>query len=312
MGYSGKHHVHGCHRGPVGCVAGRTRPGRSSRRSGLGRRLGGPPGSHPWGLRDQRRHAPRQVAPTSAPAGRGGDPGALARRGRDRARRGRGAGIPERLPRSRVLPSGARADPPRGRPVRHERGGARTARHGGVRQRQPHGTADARPRPSGHPRGLRGEAFPGNGLRHHPRVLLQQRGAPDARARGVGPRPVPGAPRAAVDVPRGRLSGRLHPGDRGRSPRQTRGLADGRRTRLRLSPGGGGRHLRRHPADARAARHSLRCLLERGAALHRRESRRHPRGAPRGGVRLRQGRGGLAPFLGDRPAAGPRAGEVDR
>ena len=217
-----------------------------------------------------------------------------------------GPGIPQRFPRARVLPGGARAAPRRGRPVRNPRRGARAARDGGVRQRQPHRAPDARARPAGDPRGLRGQAFAGNGLRHDPRVLLQQRGAPDARAGGVGPRPVPGAPRAAGDVPRGRLPGRLHPGDRGRAPRPVRGVAGGRGTRERLPPGRGGRHLRRHPADARAARHSLRRLLERGlcSTPRGRSRRRSRRSARQGSPTRRTGPCGSA----SRRSAGRRTG----
>ena len=235
-----------------------------------------PQGSHPRGLRDQRGDAPRQVSPAPAPPGGGGDPRASPGRGRDRARRGRGTGIPQRVPLSRVLPGRAGAGPGRGRPLRHGRRGARAARHGGVRQRQPHGAADARPRPAGNSRGLRGPAFPDDGLRNDPRVLLQQRGAPDARARRIGPRPVPGAPRPAGGDARGRLPGRLHPGDRGRASRPAWGVARGRGSRERLPPGRGGRHLRRHPADPRALRHSFRRLLERSAASTPRGRSRPP------------------------------------
>ena len=227
--------------GPVGRAAGRSRPGRAPDRAGVGRRVGGPEGSHPRGLRDQRRDAPRQVPPAPAPPGGGGDPRASPGRGRDRARRGRGTGIPQRVPLARVLPRRARADPRRGRPLRHRRRGARAARHGRVRQRQPHGAADARSRAAGDSRRLRGPAFRGDGLRDDPRVLLQQRGAPDARARRIGPRAVPGAPRPAGGAARGRLPGRLHPGDRGRASRPARGVARGRGPRERLPAGRGGR-----------------------------------------------------------------------
>ena len=271
MGYSGRRHGSGCDDGLVGRPAGRSRPGRAPDRAGVGRRVGGSEGSHPRGLRDQRRDAPRKVPPTPAPPGGGGDPRASARRGRDRARRGRGTGIPQRVPLARVLPRGAGADPGRGRSLRHRRRGARAARHGGVRQRQPHGAADARSRPARDSRRLRGQAFRGNGLRDDPRVLLQQRGSPDARARRIGPRPVPRAPRPAGGAARGRLPGRLHPGDRGRASRPSTGSRSraratrqfsGRPRRTASSPTSGG------PSSASAfastSTRTRRCSTPRG------------------------------------------------
>ena len=133
----------------------------------------------------------------------------------------------------------------------------------------PTGPADGRSRAAGDPRGLRGPAFPGNGLRDDPRVLLQQRGPPDARSsasrsgRGtwssaVGRRPFP------EDGYQGDYIREIAAGLR---ERHGEALV-GRGARRPLPADRRGGHLRRHPPHPRPAGASGFDVYSNEAALY--------------------------------------------
>ena len=189
-------------------------------------------------------------------------------------------------------------------------------------------------RPQRRARGHRRQPARLDRLRRHARVLLQRRRPPDAHPRRERPRALraPGSSRhgdedawhrrrrgdSARDVPRRRLSRRLHHRHRARPLRRARRRAHGRRPLRRHGPvpaGRAGRHLRRHRSVDAAARHRDGHLFQRALALRLRRRVARRRAAARAGPRLRQRRRRLVqdgPARQDRHDEGERRGRGKR
>ena len=176
----------------------------------------------------------------------------------------------------------------------------------------------------------------GVGLPRHARVLLQQRRAPDARARRVRARALPRAarPRGAAAEMRRRRGAAWPESDRRAAGRRFRATATrattsarspptwsrkhgdgaGRRARRgRLPRGRRAARLQRDPQDARRARHQLRRVLERDGALRGwASSRRRSPTLRKRDLVYDERRRGLAARDRARPRARPRADQDAR
>jgi hypothetical protein len=281
------------HLPPCAHEGGRRRPLAGERRRGrLHRRE--PARPQTWGLRGQRRDAPRKAVREAAARGGAGH----RRRGPCRGR-GRGDHLPgdrgtwlhQREARPRRLVQVPGAGRRRGRRLRPHRGGAGEEGHRRVRLGQPDRPDARRPRPERRHRRRRPEPPPLGGLRRHPRVLRQRLRRPGPDARPLRTPPLPGGPRATDLDAAQELSGRVRHGDRagaqGGVRREVPRCSRGRVAR----PLQGSRRAARpraHPRGPRRHQHLLRSLVLGEGALRVGDRREVPRGDAAEGSHLRR------------------------